>query len=204
MENLPNSPDHSVEEVIVAMGKLIDHKRQSPDNKTIEEGILYLETLYRYFNETLDNESSDEEVKIERYKAQIQESQMSPEFQRAYTDTEVAVLLKQAYHNGKLAGQETPTQEQKDWEQLGYMRGLYDASKVADLYAKEIFVLADDTILMDPIFTRKDLSEAGIELSDKLTLEGTYLAKQAHTAQFIAEAIRQKALDHKTENSLGI
>lgn len=74
-----------------------------------------------------------------------------------------------------------------------FRRGMEAAAAIADLYGEENFLLAGDTVLIDPVLRNRDLSPAALAISERLQSDGHMHTSMAHGAKHIAAAIREAA-----------
>jgi hypothetical protein len=72
---------------------------------------------------------------------------------------------------------------------------LEEAACIADMFATENFLLAQDTILTDPVLRNRDGSREAMAVSERLQTKGHTHASMAHAAQNIAAAIRRAIND---------
>lgn len=87
-------------------------------------------------------------------------------------------------------------------ERRAFNRGVEAAAKIADLWADESILMADDTVKLDPMINdslRKQLAsveavEEACMTSARLADEGAQYAIQHHCSKDIAKMIRQQKL----------
>lgn len=65
------------------------------------------------------------------------------------------------------------------------------AARIADMYSKENFLLATDTILLDPVL-KGNIDKDSVEESDNQQMWGCIYSSRAHAAKDIAAAIREE------------
>lgn len=63
-------------------------------------------------------------------------------------------------------------------------------AKIADMFAEVNIEAAGDTILLDPVLSGRDRSDAACAVSEELRIDGCVHSAMFHAAQNIATAIR--------------